>query len=74
MIRNSARGAFFEKGYQKINITQIAKDSDVSVNTVYWYFSGKYELFVVVFDETVKLFLDTVAIRSKDYTLSDNLR
>lgn len=73
MITDSARYVFLTDGYEKASINRISKEAGVTANTIYWYFSGKDELFAVVLDELISIFINGLSQRKEAYTLEENL-
>ncbi len=73
MIKDSARNIFLADGYEKTSITRISKQAGVTANTIYWYFSGKDELFAAVLEELISVFVSALSQRSETYSLEENL-
>ncbi|MEU9606287.1 TetR/AcrR family transcriptional regulator [Streptomyces sp. NPDC048057] len=53
-ISDTATGLFMERGFEDVTIAEIAEAADVSVNTVYNYFSTKEDLFLDRGDDVVE--------------------
>ncbi|MDL4817362.1 TetR/AcrR family transcriptional regulator [Actinomadura opuntiae] len=47
----AAAQRFTDDGYEATSMGQIARDADITVNTVYWYFADKDALLVAVLDQ-----------------------
>lgn len=51
LIINSARDLFYNYGYKKVSMDEIAKVSNVTKRTIYKYFKDKDSLFKYFIDE-----------------------
>lgn len=67
---------FSEKGYQGTNVSEIAKEADLSQGMIFWYFETKEKLFKAAFLEEFKAIKLTSANILQDDTVSplDKLR
>lgn len=52
-IEITAAELFKEFGYDKTSMTQVAKNTGIAPNTIYWYFENKDDLLVAVLNRTV---------------------
>lgn len=50
-LKNTARMLFSKNGYEKTSTEEIVKQSQVTRGALYYYFSGKKDLFKAVFDD-----------------------
>lgn len=48
----SAKELFYEKGYEHVNMKEIAKRADMAVGTLYNYFANKNELYFSVLEKS----------------------
>ncbi|WP_108823097.1 TetR/AcrR family transcriptional regulator [Dysgonomonas sp. Marseille-P4361] len=55
-ILNEARELFIKNGYKGTSVRDIAKASGTNVAMVNYYFQSKYNLFEIVFEETLDVF------------------
>lgn len=55
-----ARNHFYEKGYYKTNLDEIAKELNIAKGTIYNYFKSKSELFITIVEEDLKNVLEDV--------------
>lgn len=55
-ILNEARELFIKNGYKGTSVRDIAKASGTNVAMVNYYFQSKYNLFEIVFEETLDIF------------------
>ncbi len=77
----SARGLFFNRGYSKTTMTEIAEASDVAVGTLYNYFRSKGEIMLAIANEdTAGLFvpmgsseMDTLGVEELIWKFTDKL-
>lgn len=60
-ILDAARALLFSEGLDKISINKIAKQAELGVGTIYFYFKSKEEIFVALQEEGLKLFYDTIS-------------
>ena len=54
-ILKAAESLFAEQGFLKTSVEQIADEAELSVGTVYFYFSNKEALLAALFDESLRL-------------------
>jgi AcrR family transcriptional regulator len=59
-ILNAARGLLFKKGLNAISVNQIARQAELAVGTIYFYFRSKEEIFAVLQEEGLELLLKDV--------------
>jgi len=55
-----ARNHFYEKGYYKTNLDEIAKELNIAKGTIYNYFKSKSNLFITIVEEDLKNVLEDV--------------
>lgn len=48
----SAKELFYEKGYEQVNMKEIAQRADMAVGTLYNYFSNKTDLYLSVLEQS----------------------
>lgn len=65
---------FSQKGYQGTNISDIAKELNLSQGIVFWYFSTKEQLFKTAFMEEFKAVKQTAATILQDISLTPVVR
>lgn len=62
IIREAAIRVFSEKGFHSTNMPAIAQEAEVAVGTIYYYFEGKKDILVYIFqkeiDQRKKFFTD----------------
>ena len=49
-ILGAARRCFSEAGYHETRVDEIARRAGLSKGAIYWYFNGKRELFLALFE------------------------
>jgi AcrR family transcriptional regulator len=59
-ILNAARNLLFKKGLNAISVNQIARQAELAVGTIYFYFRSKEEIFAVLQEEGLELLLEDV--------------
>ena len=59
-ILNAARNLLFKKGLNAISVNQIARQAELAVGTIYFYFRSKEEIFAVLQEEGLELLLKDV--------------
>ena len=59
-ILNAARSLLFKKGLNAISVNQIARQAELAVGTIYFYFRSKEEIFAVLQEEGLELLLKDV--------------
>jgi TetR/AcrR family transcriptional regulator len=59
-ILNAARSLLFKKGMNAISVNQIARQAELAVGTIYFYFRSKEEIFAVLQEEGLELLLQDV--------------
>lgn len=59
-IIEAASKIFLEKGYNEVNMSQIADEAGISRPTLYYYFRTKDKIFQAVFGDIVKTFVPKV--------------
>jgi len=59
-ILNAARKLLFKKGLSSISVNQIARQAELAVGTIYFYFRSKEEIFAVLQEEGLELLLQDV--------------
>ncbi len=57
----TARRLFFEKGFQEVTIREIASESDVNLGLINYYFKGKAEIGMNVYNDIRNVFNETIA-------------
>lgn len=75
-IINAARKLFLERGARNTSMRDIAKDAEVNLAMVNYYFSSKDALFDIIFDEVFQRMADTIVPQvpqgeSAEETISD---
>ncbi len=67
-IQKTALAIFYQQGYPKTKMSDIAKEMNMSVGNIYTYFKNKEELFyTVVPKETIYYFEDVIAVTVQAY-------
>ena len=59
-ILDAARTLLFEKGLNAISVNQIARQAELAVGTIYFYFRSKEDIFAVLQEEGLELLLADV--------------
>ena len=59
-ILDAARSLLFRNGLKAISINQIAREAELSVGTIYFYFRGKEDIFAVLQEEGLTLLEEDV--------------
>lgn len=59
-ILNAARALLFKKGLNAISVNQIARQAELAIGTIYFYFRSKEEIFAVLQEEGLELLLSEV--------------
>ena len=59
-ILDAARALLFKKGLNAISINQIARQAELAVGTIYFYFRGKEDIFAVLQEEGLTLLREEV--------------
>jgi AcrR family transcriptional regulator len=59
-ILNAARKLLFKNGLNAISVNQIARQAELAVGTIYFYFRSKEEIFAVLQEEGLQLLLKDV--------------
>lgn len=59
-ILDAARALLFKKGLNAISVNQIARQAELAVGTIYFYFRSKEEIFAVLQEEGLTLLLEEV--------------
>ncbi len=59
-ILDAARELLFSKGLNAISVNQIARQAELAVGTIYFYFRSKEEIFAVLQEEGLELLLNDV--------------
>jgi AcrR family transcriptional regulator len=72
-ISDTATGLFIEHGFEQVTVAQIAAAADVSIKTVFNYFSSKEELFFDRADELLHGLERTIAERPPGTTVTEAL-
>ena len=73
-IIKSARRLFIQKGYQSTSMRNIAKDADVNLALVNYYFNSKESLFDLIYNEIIEKLLSDIQISiSEDNTTIENI-
>ena len=71
----SAKELFYEKGYEHVNMKDIAKRADMAVGTLYNYFSNKNELYISVLEQSWNSTFEKLErLQSKDIDEKERLR
>ncbi len=74
-ILDAARKLLFSTGIQNISINKIAKEAELGVGTIYFYFSSKDEIFIALQEEGLSLlYLSIKKIDEKSIDPLDKLR
>ena len=61
-ILDAARILLFSQGIDNISITKIAKQAEIGVGTIYFYFKNKEEIFAALQEEGLDLFYKKISI------------
>lgn len=71
MLIDSAIRVFYEKGYGKTTLTDIADDAGLTRGALYWHFKGKSEIIISIFDEVMAKMNELVfqTIHQEDATI-----
>lgn len=59
-ILNAARTLLFKKGLNAISVNQIARQAELAIGTIYFYFRSKEEIFAALQEEGLELLLSEV--------------
>jgi len=59
-ILDAARELLFSKGLNAISVNQIARQAELAVGTIYFYFRSKEDIFAVLQEEGLELLLEDV--------------
>ncbi|MDY0290170.1 MAG: TetR/AcrR family transcriptional regulator [Sphaerochaeta sp.] len=71
----AAKELFYEKGYEHVNMKEIAKRSDMAVGTLYNYFSNKNELYFSVLEKSWNGTCEKLALlQGRDIAATEKLR
>src|SRR4051794_17073750 len=73
-ISDVATHLFIERGFENVTVAEIAEAAQVSVKTVFNYFSSKEELFFDRVDDVRDALLDAVRVRAKGTCALEALR
>src|SRR3954469_25579191 len=73
-ISNTATRLFIERGFENVTVAEIAEAAQVSVKTVFNYFSTKEDLFFDRADAIRDAILDAVALRPPGTPMVEALR
>jgi TetR/AcrR family transcriptional regulator len=57
-ILNAALTEFAQRGYKQASTNQIVKDADISKGALFHYFKNKKDLYLVLYDHFVEMFLE----------------
>ncbi len=75
-IIDAARQLLFSHGIDHISISKIAKQAELGVGTIYFYFKNKEEIFIALQEEGLRLFYEMIVpVReSETITCDEKLR
>ncbi len=74
-ILDAARQLLFTSGIDSISISKIAKQAELGVGTIYFYFKNKEEIFVALQEEGLALFLSHIqTIDAQNINAADKLQ
>lgn len=59
-ILNAGKKIFFEKGFINATMREIARESQLSTGTIYFYFTGKDEIYGMIVEEAFNIMLDLI--------------
>ncbi len=62
-ILDAARTLLFEKGIQATSVNAIAKKSELSIGTIYFYFKNKEEIYTALQEEGLEILYDMVTAK-----------
>jgi AcrR family transcriptional regulator len=68
-ILDSARAVFFEQGFERANLDEVARRAGLAKGTIYKHFESKAELYVAVLAQNADVFVERM-VRELDPTLS----
>jgi len=73
-ILDSARKLLFEKGLQATSVNQIAKNAELSVGLIYFYFKNKEEIYASLQEEGLNILYDKInSLADKSFSPEKNL-
>lgn len=61
-IQDAARPVFFERGFARTSIEDIAKQAQLSVGAIYLYFKSKEDLYLSILERSLVALGDSVAV------------
>jgi len=70
-ILNAGKKIFFEKGFMNATMREIARESQLSTGTIYFYFKGKDEIYGMIVEEAFNIMLNFIGEEIK--TVEDPL-
>ena len=74
-ILDAARSLLFEKGLNATSINQIAKQAELGVGTIYFYYKNKQEIFADLQEEGLELlFARILKVSNRDLPADEKLR
>ncbi|MCG6909874.1 MAG: TetR/AcrR family transcriptional regulator [Deltaproteobacteria bacterium] len=65
-IVDAARSLLFQEGLQATSINQIAKQAELAVGTIYFYYSSKEDLFAELQEEGLHLLIESIRANVSD--------
>lgn len=74
-ILEAAEMLFLDKGYAKTSTTEIARQAGCNQALVHYYFRSKENLFILIFEKKVQMFISTLfEISDEDLPFEEKLR
>jgi len=67
-ILNCALELFASQGYENTSLDQIAKHAKLTKGAIYWNFKNKEDLFITLFENEIKKYLNHIQFRTRDIT------
>ncbi len=72
-ILDAARKLLFSKGIEKISISRIAREAEVGVGTIYFYYKSKEDIFVALQEEGIGILTQAV-LKIDDNPIAPDLK
>lgn len=74
-ILDSARTVFFEQGFERANLDEVARRAGLAKGTIYRHFDSKAELYVEVLVQNAEVFLERMRrVVDPQHSASDQIR
>jgi TetR/AcrR family fatty acid metabolism transcriptional regulator len=74
-LLDSARAVFFEQGFERANLDEVARRAGLAKGTIYRYFKSKAELYVAVLVQNAEVFLERMQRSlAPDSSAADQIR